>query len=73
MYGTDNDVARVIVYNNGSVTWMMTMVPNTACEVDILNFPYDQQECNNFMVFLGSNYGGNLMLNQSTTEVQYCA
>ncbi|KAK7463967.1 hypothetical protein BaRGS_00038049 [Batillaria attramentaria] len=37
--------SKVAVQNNGHVRWMVPLIVNSACAVDVTYFPYDEQIC----------------------------
>lgn len=37
--------SKVSIYHNGQVRWMVPLIVNSACAVDVTYFPYDQQIC----------------------------
>jgi nicotinic acetylcholine receptor len=37
--------SKVSIYHTGHVRWMVPLIVNSACAVDVTYFPYDQQIC----------------------------
>uniref|UniRef100_A0A8C5KF05 Neuronal acetylcholine receptor subunit beta-4 n=1 Tax=Jaculus jaculus TaxID=51337 RepID=A0A8C5KF05_JACJA len=36
---------NVIVYSNGSITWLPPAIYKSACKIEVKHFPFDQQNC----------------------------
>ena len=41
----DQSNNRVIIENNGKITWMVRKILKTACSIDVSYFPFDTQVC----------------------------
>jgi hypothetical protein len=60
----------IIVNATGLVRWQYQVLSDTFCNIDILNFPFDEQECS-ILIRSSSRDKDMLHIKQRNTKVKY--